>query len=53
MEQQEVTFTKKVRLVGGNISLTIPKEICEALDIDPGELIQATIKPIIKPKPKE
>ena len=52
MEAQEVTFTKKVRLVGGNISLTIPKEICEALDIDPGELIQATIKPIIKPKSK-
>jgi bifunctional DNA-binding transcriptional regulator/antitoxin component of YhaV-PrlF toxin-antitoxin module len=50
---QEVTFTKKARVVGGNTIVTIPKEIVEAMDIDAGELIQVTIKPLIKPKPKE
>lgn len=51
--REEITFAKKARLVGGNTTITIPKEICEALDIDPGELVQVTIRPIVKPKPKE
>lgn len=50
---EEITFTKKARIVGGNTIITIPKEICEALDIDPGELIEVTVKPKIKPKVKE
>jgi bifunctional DNA-binding transcriptional regulator/antitoxin component of YhaV-PrlF toxin-antitoxin module len=50
MEEREVTFSKKARMVGGNTIITIPKEIVEALDIDPGELIQVTIKPVMKPK---
>lgn len=41
---KKITFSKRVRLVGGNYVVTIPKEIVNALDLKEKEIVELCLK---------
>jgi antitoxin component of MazEF toxin-antitoxin module len=45
---QEITITKNVIKTGDSYAIIIPQEVARALDIIPGDLIQAKLLKIIK-----
>lgn len=44
MEIETLTITKKVIKAGCGLSVGLPKNICDTLDIHPGSLVEVTIK---------
>jgi antitoxin component of MazEF toxin-antitoxin module len=43
---QDITITKTVCTIGGSIGIIIDKEVAKALDIIPGDLVEARLKKV-------
>jgi bifunctional DNA-binding transcriptional regulator/antitoxin component of YhaV-PrlF toxin-antitoxin module len=41
-------FTKRAREVGGSIEITIPNEICEAMEIEDGDIVELEVVSVKK-----
>ena len=46
---EEITFSKRARLVGGNLVVTIPKEIVQELDLKEKEMVEMCLRKRSKP----